>query len=86
MPIFHHLILKMKNKKLDVYKRIASIETLDDYLDMQDELLDRFGEMNSAVDNLLTVARVKSLAHNVYITEIKLRSWRYICNFTQKQK
>ena len=38
--------IKNEEQKLDVYKRIASIETLDDYLDMQDELLDRFGEMN----------------------------------------
>jgi TRCF domain len=78
--------IKNEEQKLDVYKRIASIETLDDYLDMQDELLDRFGEMNSAVDNLLTVARVKSLAHNVYITEIKIEKQEVHMQFYSKAK
>jgi len=78
--------IKNEEQKLDVYKRIASIETLDDYLDMQDELLDRFGEMNSAVDNLLTVARVKSLAHNVYITEIKIEKQEVHMQFYPKAK
>ena len=59
---------------------------MDDYLDMQDELLDRFGEMNSAVDNLLTVARVKSLAHNVYITEIKIEKQEVHMQFYPKAK
>ena len=58
-------------QKLDIYKRIAGIETQQDYDDMLEELLDRFGEMRKAVMNLLSIARLKALAHRCYVTEIK---------------
>ena len=35
--------IKNEYQKLDIYKRISAIETEDEYMDMQDELLDRFG-------------------------------------------
>lgn len=58
-------------QKLDIYKRIAGIETQQDYDDMLEELLDRFGEPSKAVLNLLAIARLKALAHQAYVTEIK---------------
>ncbi len=58
-------------QKLDIYKRIAGIENQQDYDDMLEELLDRFGELPKAVMNLLTIAKIKALAHRVYVTEIK---------------
>ena len=41
---------------LDVYKR---------------QLLDRFGEPGKAVLNLLAIAKLKAIAHQGYVTEIK---------------
>ena len=58
-------------QKLDIYKRIAGIETQQDYDDMLEELLDRFGEMPKAVLNLLVIARMKAQAHRCYVVEIK---------------
>lgn len=58
-------------QKLDIYKRIAGIETQQDYDDMQEELLDRFGEPGKAVLNLLAIAKLKAIAHQGYVTEIK---------------
>ena len=58
-------------QKLDIYKRIAAIEGESDYDDMLEELLDRFGELPKTVQNLLTVALLKGMAHRVYLTEIK---------------
>lgn len=57
-------------QKLAIYKRIASIENLEEYQDMQDELTDRFGDIPSVVDNLLKVALIKSSAHAAGMTEI----------------
>ena len=57
-------------QKLAIYKRIASIENLEEYQDMQDELTDRFGDIPSVVDNLLKVALIKSSAHATGMTEI----------------
>lgn len=37
---------------------------------MQDELIDRFGEMPKPVGNLLYVARIKALASSMFITDV----------------
>ena len=57
-------------QKLDIYKRIASIETNAEGDEMLDELIDRFGEPPRSVQNLLSIARQKASAHQVYVTEI----------------
>ena len=60
-----------EHQKLDIYKRVAGIETQAEYEDMKEELLDRFGEIPKSVDNLLRVAMIRMQAHRLYITEVK---------------
>ena len=62
--------IKNEYQKLDVYKRISAIESEEEYMDMQDELIDRFGDIPKAVDNLLRIALIKALAHQAYVTEV----------------
>lgn len=57
-------------QKLDIYKRIAGIETKDESEEMLEELIDRFGEPPKSVLNLLKIACVKARAHSLYIKEI----------------
>lgn len=57
-------------QKLDVYKRIAEIETETERDDMVDELIDRFGEPPQSVCNLLEIALLKAKAHDAYIVGI----------------
>ncbi len=64
--------IKNEYLKLDVYKRISTIENEDEYMDMQDELIDRFGDIPRPVDNLLRVAELKSMAHRCYVTEVNI--------------
>ena len=64
--------IKNEYLKLDVYKRISAIETDDEYMDMQDELIDRFGDIPKSVDNLLRVAELKAVAHRAYVTEVDI--------------
>ena len=59
--------IKNEVQKLDIYKRIADIENEEEMMDMQEELMDRFGDMPSAVNNLLNIALLKSICHSVYI-------------------
>lgn len=63
-----------ENQKLDLYKRIAAICEEGETEEMLDELTDRFGDPPKAVMNLLTIARLKCLAHSVYIKEISEKS------------
>lgn len=58
-------------QKLNMYKKISLMENRSEYEDMQDELLDRFGEPPRPVQNLLRVALIKAAAHTAQITEIK---------------
>lgn len=57
--------------KLDMYKRIASLETDEEVEELLEELIDRFGEPPKSVQNLLMIARLKKAAHDVYIKEVK---------------
>ena len=63
--------IKSEYQKLDIYKRIAAIETLDELSDMEDELQDRYGSLESCAKNLLQIALIKAKAHKVGIVEIK---------------
>lgn len=58
-------------QRLDIYKRIACITGEEDYMDMQDEMTDRFGDIPSVVEKLLRIALVKAKAHDACITQIK---------------
>lgn len=57
-------------QKLDIYKRIASIENEEECDDMLEELIDRFGDPPRSVTNLLAVAHIKALATSVFVTEV----------------
>ena len=57
-------------QKLDIYKRIAGIETEEEVEEMLEELIDRFGEPPKSVQNLLTIARLKYMAHSAYVREV----------------
>ena len=58
-------------QKLDIYKRIAGIESVKERDDMKDELLDRFGGVPESVENLLRIALIRVAAHKLYLTEVK---------------
>ena len=62
--------VKSEYQKLDLYKRIAEIANDDDYMEIQDELIDRFGDIPKAVSNLLDIAMIKVKAHKCYIEEV----------------
>ncbi|MBQ1604963.1 MAG: transcription-repair coupling factor [Lachnospiraceae bacterium] len=59
-----------ESQRLDIYKRIASIDSEDARDEMLDELIDRFGEPSKPVMNLLFVAMLRMEAHNAFIIDI----------------
>lgn len=63
--------IRSEAQKLEIYKRIAAIETSDEQMDMQDELTDRFGDLPHSANNLLTIALIKSVAHKADVRKIK---------------
>lgn len=73
-------------QKLDIYKRIAGIETQAECDDMKEELLDRFGEIPKSVDNLLRVALIRVHAHRLYIIEVRGKGGELKCTMKQDAK
>ena len=58
-------------QKLDIYKRIATIETSSEAEDIRDELRDRFGVVPKSADNLLSISLLRQKAHRCFVTELK---------------
>ena len=59
-----------EGQKIEIYKKIAAIESLQDKYDVEEELEDRFGDMPSPVINLVNIAYIKALASKFSIVEI----------------
>ena len=60
-----------ENQKIDIYKRIAGIDSAAERDEMMEELTDRFGELPRSVINLLDIAGMRMRAKQVYISDIK---------------
>ena len=71
-------------QKLDIYKRIASIENEEEMDDMLEELLDRFGDVPKKVQQLLSIALLKALAHSVYVVSVEQKG--EVFRFTMYEK
>lgn len=57
--------------KIEMYKKIASIESKEDKIDMEEEMTDRFGDIPKSLENLINIAYVKGLAKKIKVTSIK---------------
>ncbi len=73
-------------QKLDIYKRIAAIESEEEMEDMVEELIDRFGDIPKKVEMLLTVAQLKALAHKVYVTAVEQKGDTYTFAMYERAK
>jgi len=62
------------NQKVAIYKRIASFDSLEEIPEMEDELVDRYGDLPAPVNNLLAVAKIRVLAGKLKIKSISLVS------------
>jgi len=63
-------------QRMDLYRRIAFIQTEEDADDMTDELIDRFGDPPRSVNNLIHVALMRGEAAEAGITEISQKGGR----------
>ncbi|MDD4169641.1 MAG: transcription-repair coupling factor, partial [Desulfotomaculaceae bacterium] len=62
------------NQKVELYKRIAGLAASSALPDLEEELVDRFGDLHEAVQNLLAVAKVKLMAGSLKVKKISLLS------------
>lgn len=76
--------IEYEDQRVDMYKKIAAIGTEEDYYDVADELIDRYGDFLQSVRNLLDIALIKSMAQRVGITEIAQKDGLVIFTIEQE--
>ncbi|MCL2055019.1 MAG: transcription-repair coupling factor [Oscillospiraceae bacterium] len=57
--------------RLDIYRKIASLESKEESIDLLNEINDRFGEPPPSIQGLMTVALLRNMAGSLGVTEIK---------------
>ena len=62
-----------ERQRMEMYKRIAAIQTQEDREDIEEELLDRFGESPAVVDALLDIAQLRALANTLGVMSVVWR-------------
>lgn len=65
--------IQNETEKLEMYKRIAAIANEDDFEELADELMDRYGELPKPAINLLQIALLKAQAHAASICSVEYK-------------
>ncbi|NLM40001.1 MAG: transcription-repair coupling factor, partial [Firmicutes bacterium] len=65
-------------QKVELYKRIIAVTSLDECDDLEEEIQDRFGDLPTAVRNLLQVARAKVLAKFVGVSSVSVQRGAFV--------
>lgn len=68
--------------KIEIYKKIASIESRDDVNNVYEEIEDRFGTVPVSVSNLITIAYIKALCEAMGIEEVSEDTKDFILKFS----
>jgi transcription-repair coupling factor (superfamily II helicase) len=73
LPVEAHLphdYVPSERLRLEMYKRLADVRSLDDVTELRDELVDRYGEPPEVAEVLLDVARLRVAVREAGITEV----------------
>ncbi|GKX68723.1 transcription-repair coupling factor [Inconstantimicrobium mannanitabidum] len=73
-------------QKITIYKKIAAIENSQDYLEIKEELEDRFSDIPQPVFNLMDIAYIKSKANMLGIEEVKEKQDEVLFRFYDDSK
>ncbi|MDR2464768.1 MAG: transcription-repair coupling factor, partial [Streptococcaceae bacterium] len=65
-----------ERQKIEIYKRIRQFEKDDEYMELQSELIDRFGDFPSEVGNLLLIGKIKYDGEKALVEKIQKNSIR----------
>ncbi|TZE81375.1 transcription-repair coupling factor [Calorimonas adulescens] len=71
--------------RIEMYKKMASIESPEDVIDIQEELIDRFGDIPGPVLNLIKIAYMKSIARLLKIPSIEQKGDSIIVRISEEK-
>lgn len=73
-----------ERQKIELYKRIREFASDQDYVELQDELIDRFGDYPQEVSDLLTVGLLKMYSDRALIETIKRDKQQVTVTFSKE--
>lgn len=71
-------------QKIDIYKKVRALESKQDYIDLQDELIDRFGDYPSEVTTLLLIGLLKMYSDGALVDQISQNKKKISVEFSEK--
>ncbi|GEN31281.1 transcription-repair coupling factor (superfamily II helicase) [Cerasibacillus quisquiliarum] len=74
-----------EKQKIDMYKHIRGISSREDLLEINDMLIDRFGDYPEEVAHLLTVARLRYVAKREYVESITEKNHKITLLLTEER-
>ena len=78
--------IKNEVQKIEVYKKIAAINSYEDVLDVKEELEDRFSSIPTSLQNLMDIAYIRSMGKVLGIEEIKEAKGEVAFTFESKDR
>lgn len=78
--------IPQEGERIDIYKRLNDIEGKEDYFDIIDELLDRYGDIPKETQALVDLSYVQSQASKFRISRIFIEGKDLILDFSRKYK
>ena len=73
-----------QRQKVELYKRIRQIDSLENYQEVKSELLDRFGDYPQEVANLLDVSLLKNSFDESLVNSVVMRNKKIAIKFSPK--
>lgn len=75
-----------ERQKIEIYKRIREIDNRVNYEDLQEELIDRFGEYPDVVAYLLEIGLLKSYLDKSFVSLVERRQQTVVVRFKMSQQ
>jgi transcription-repair coupling factor (superfamily II helicase) len=73
-------------QKLQMYKKIASVASKEDEMEIIDELSDRFGDAPKETLDLIMIAKIRSMAESAGVTRIFEQPGKIVLSFAAENK
>ncbi len=77
--------IKDTKQKIEMYKRFKGLESIEDVTDLQDEMIDRFGEYPDEVGYLFSLTKMKILAEKERVEEISHKKDQFTLLITEEE-
>ncbi|SFJ35547.1 transcription-repair coupling factor (superfamily II helicase) [Thermoflavimicrobium dichotomicum] len=74
-----------EKQKIELYKKIRAISTLDEVKELEEEIEDRFGNLPEPVQSLLLVAKIRAYAIKYHVENIEQKGTDIILKFSPEQ-